>query len=234
MGKTIAIIPARSGSKGVPNKNIALVNGKPLIAYTIDQAIKSNVFEEIFVSTDSEEYALIARTYGASVPFLRPIELATDNSHANEYIKDTLIQYKNIGEAYDYFMILQPTSPLRTVQDIQNAMKLLNQENVKSVVSICELDHSPELINILPKNHSLENFINKTNNKNRQDLKKIYRINGAIYGCECSEFLKHMNFYNKYSKAYIMSKENSLDIDTPLDLEFAKFIIQQKALNFLN
>lgn len=123
--KNIAIITARSGSKGLPNKNIRLLNGKPLMAYTIEAAIKSNMFDEVFVSTDSEEYADIAKEYGASVPFLRSQENAGDSSSSWDVVKETIENYKELGKVYDTVALLQPTSPLRRAEDIVAGYKLM-------------------------------------------------------------------------------------------------------------
>lgn len=225
-GKTfLAIIPARSGSKGVKDKNIKLLCGKPLVQYTIEEAIKSNIFDEIFLSTDSSKYADIAIKCGASVPFLRPDEISQDKSNANEYIIHTINEYKKIRKDFDYFILLQPTSPLRTSDDIINATNILIDENMDSVISVCEAEHSPFAYNILPENNSLHNFILKSNNKNRQEAGRYYRINGAIYAMRCQKYIESNDFYNINSKAYIMKQENSVDIDTELDFKFSEFLI---------
>ncbi|WP_455815880.1 acylneuraminate cytidylyltransferase family protein [Clostridium butyricum] len=130
MDKIIAIIPARSGSKGLKDKNIKEINGKPLIAYTIESAIKSNVFKDVLVSTDSKKYLEIAVKYGAYVPFLRNEKLAKDTSSTNDVIEDVLTQLKKIGKEYDAFMLLQPTSPLRSIEDIKNALKLFEEKKL--------------------------------------------------------------------------------------------------------
>lgn len=224
----LAIIPARSGSKGIKNKNIKLLNGKPLIQYTIDAAIESKIFNEIYVSTDSEEYASVAKKCGADLPFLRPIEIAQDNSNANEYIIHAINEYKKLGKNFDYFVLLQPTSPLRTSSDILYAVDILISEHLDSVVSVCEAEHSPYVYNILPKNKNLYEFVLKENNKNRQEVGKYYRINGAIYIMDCNKYLKTNNFYGINSKAYIMEQQNSVDIDSELDFKFAEFLMNNK------
>ena len=133
--RILAIIPARSGSKGMANKNISLIENKPLIAYTIEVAKESNVFDYIFVSTDSEEYAQISRQYGAEVPFLRPIELAQDTSKAVEFEQHAITALKEIGYEFDYFVRLQPTSPLRTSDDVRNVISILIDAAKDAVVS---------------------------------------------------------------------------------------------------
>lgn len=132
----LAIIPARSGSKGLKDKNIKILNGKPMIAYTIEAAIKSNVFEDIMISTDSEKYSQIAKKYGATIPFLRDKRLATDESTTIEVVEDVLIKLKENGKEYEKFMILQPTSPLRDEIDIKKAFDLLNKK-MQIALSVC-------------------------------------------------------------------------------------------------
>ena len=227
-GKTfLAIIPARSGSKGIKNKNIKMLNGKPLLSYTIKAALDSGIFDDIFVSTDSKEYAEIAIQYGASAPFLRPANIAGDNSLAKDYILHAIQSYKFIGKSFDYIAVLQPTSPLRTGVDIRNAVALLSDNSCDSVVSICQTDYSPLLCNVLPEDNSLYNFIPEKNNKNRQMLSIYYRINGAIYLINSDVYLNTKNFYGKKSKAYIMEKERSIDIDDELQFKFAEFLLEE-------
>ncbi|MGL5053242.1 MAG: cytidylyltransferase domain-containing protein [Cetobacterium sp.] len=223
--KILAIIPARSGSKGLLHKNIKELNGKPLIAYTIEAAKKSEIFEDIFVSTDSKEYAEISEKYGATIPFLREELLSGDTSKISDVIADILDRLEKLGKKYDYFILLQPTSPLRDEDDIIKAYNLLKEKNANSVVSVCEADHSPLWMNNLDESLSMDNFI-KDLNKNRQELKKYYRINGAIYLSKVDYYKKNRNFYDNSSFAYIMLKQNSVDIDTLLDFKFAEYLIK--------
>ena len=136
--KNIAIIPARSGSKGLPDKNIRMINGKPLMAYSIEAALNSGCFDTVFVSTDSEKYAAIAREYGASVPFLRDETLASDTASTWAVVRQVLQEFAERGELFDSFAILQPTSPLRTKENIQEAYRLLEEKQATSVVAVCE------------------------------------------------------------------------------------------------
>lgn len=225
--KIIAIIPARSGSKGLANKNIKELNGKPMIAYTIEAAKKSDIFETIMVSTDSSEYADIAKKYGAEVPFLRENNLSNDDSKISDVIIDILEKYKKIGKTFDYLILLQPTSPLRDEKEIINAYNSLKEKNANSIIGVCEVEHSPLWMNVLEKDNSMDSFI-KNINKNRQELNKYYRINGAIYLTKVTYYEQHKNFYEKNSFAYIMSREKSVDIDTYLDFKFAEFLMNFK------
>jgi len=227
--RIIAIIPARSGSKGLPDKNIRLLNGKPLIAYSIIQAQGAGLFDEIFLSTDSQEYANIAMQYGANVPFLRSDELASDSASTWDCVKEALEQYRTIGKAYDIFVVLQPTSPLRTAGDIINAVKKMVLTNADSVVSVCEADHSPLWYNTLPENQSLKGFVrSEITAKTRQELPTFYRINGAIYAISTSYFLRTQDIYDGNSFAYIMPKERSIDIDTLFDFSLAEYLFSIK------
>ena len=227
--RIIAIIPARSGSKGLPDKNIRILNGKPLIAYSIIQAQEAGIIDEIFLSTDSQEYANIAIQYGANVPFLRSDELASDSASTWDCVREALEQYHTIGKEYDIFVVLQPTSPLRTAGDIINAVKKMVLSNADSVVSVCEADHSPLWYNTLPENKSLKGFVrSEIMAKTRQELPTFYRINGAIYAISTSYFLRTQNIYDGNSFAYIMPKERSIDIDTLFDFSLAEYLLSLK------
>lgn len=223
----IAIIPARSGSKGLKDKNIKPLNGKPLMAYTIEAAKKSGLFNEIFVSTDSEEYAEIARNYGASVPFLRSDELSSDTASSWDAAAEALKKYEELGRPFDSLALLQPTSPLRTSDDIAAAYKLIDMKNANAVVGVCETDHSPMWCNTLPEDGSLENFINKELVVTpRQKLPKYFRINGAIYIVKTGYFANEKNIYKSKCYAYIMDKAHSIDIDDGMDFMFAELMIK--------
>jgi CMP-N,N'-diacetyllegionaminic acid synthase len=221
--RNIAIIPARSGSKGLPDKNIKILNGKPLMAYTIEAARNSNLFDEIFVSTDSHEYASIAREWGASVPFFRNNELSTDTASSWDVVKDTLINYQAMGKEYDSVFLLQPTSPLRKSEDIINGYKIFKNKKAKAVVAVCEVDHSPLWCNALPEDYSLENFLNRDLiNDPRQNLQTYYRINGALYIVNIEYFMSTDNIYNEKCFAVLMPKDRSIDIDDAIDFKIAE------------
>lgn len=226
--KIIAIITARSGSKGIIDKNIKMINGKPLIAYTIEAAKKSGVFTDILVSTDSERYKQVSEEYGAWVPFLRSESLAQDETSTVDVIEDVLIRLRGIGKSYDSFMLLQPTSPLRDELDIRDSVKLFEEKKANSVVSMCECEHSPVLSKQLEDNKCLDGFLSDIDKVRRQDLNSYYRLNGAIYISKVRYFLKYKDFYKENSYAYIMSKEKSVDIDDIFDFQFAEFLLKMK------
>ncbi|WP_368293718.1 CMP-N-acetlyneuraminic acid synthetase [Dehalobacter sp. TBBPA1] len=227
--RIIAIIPARSGSKGLPGKNIRILNGKPLIAYSIIQAREAGIFDEVFLSTDSWEYADIAIQYGAHVPFLRSAELASDSASTWDCVREALAQFAALGKAYDILVVLQPTSPLRTAKDIIQAIEKMTQTNADSIVSVCEADHSPLWFNTLPENKSLKGFLRpKIIAKTRQELPVFYRINGAIYAVKTSYFLRTQDILDGNSFAYVMPKERSIDIDTLSDFSIAEYLLTLK------
>jgi len=226
--RNLAIIPARSGSKGLADKNIKLVNGKPLLAYTIEAAMKSKLFNEIFVSTDSEKYAKIALEWGANVPFLRSDELATDTASSLDVVKDALKRYKEMGEEFDTVAILQPTSPLRSAEDIIAGYNKMIEKDANSIIAVCEVDHSPLWSNTLPEDTSLTNFLKQeVINLNRQSLPTYYRINGALYLIKSDFLMMTDNIYSEKSYALVMPKERSVDIDDELDFKICDIILAE-------
>lgn len=223
--RNLAIIPARSGSKGLKDKNIKNLCGKPLLAYTIEAALKSGQFDEVMVSTDSEKYAKIARQYGADVPFLRSDVTAGDSASSWDMVDEVLTDYENVGMAFDTFCLLQPTSPLRDAEDIKEAYKVYVEKASFAVISVCEAEHSPLWCGHLPDNRELVGFINSESMRRRQDTGKFYRLNGAIYIVNIGKFKTDRSFYQKGSFAYIMPQDRSVDIDTDLDFKLAEFML---------
>lgn len=221
----IAIIPARSGSKGLLDKNIRDFAGKPLVAYSIEAAIKSKCFDEIMVSTDSEIYAEIARKYGASVPFLRSSNNSSDTASSWDMVDEVLDRYHNLEREFDTFCLLQPTSPLRTAEDIKKAYELFEEKATFAVVSVCEVEHSPLWTGLLGKNDELDGFISCDNLKRRQEIEKYFRLNGAIYIVNTKRFESDRYFYQKGSFAYVMPALRSVDIDSELDFKYAEYLL---------
>ena len=168
--KNIAIIPARSGSKGLKDKNIKELNGKPLLAYSIEAAKKSKLFDEIMVSTDSEKYAEIAKQYNANVPFLRSATNSGDKAGSWDVIVEVLGKYQELGKTFDTVCLLQPTSPLRTAEDIINAYNLLEEKQADAITSVCEVDHSPLWTMTLDDSLSLAKFRALASDRPRQLL----------------------------------------------------------------
>lgn len=225
----LAIIPARSGSKRLPNKNIKDLCGKPLIAWSIESAKRSKWIDEIVINTDSQEYAEIAKQYGINVPFLRPKEISQDENTTFEYIKYTIDFYKNnFGKEYDYVVLLQPTSPLRQTYHIDEAIELCLHKNASSIIGVSKCEHTPLWTNILPQDQSMENFISKeVLGKRSQDLPQYYRINGCVFVGKIREYLQKQDFTMPNSYAYVMEKYFSIDIDTQDDFELAEFFLKK-------
>lgn len=225
--KNIAIIPARSGSKGLKDKNIKLLNGKPLMAYTIEAAIESGKFDCIHVSTDSEQYKEIAKSYGADVPFLRDKTLATDLAKTWDVVRAVLRKYEEAGKGFQVVTLLQPTSPLRDGEDIRRAFELFEKREANSVISVCEMEHSPLLCNTLPEDLSMKNFIDMDQVGVRQSMSVYYRINGAIYIQKVPLMMDGETLYGEGAYGYVMKKEKSVDIDDAFDFFIAEAMMRQ-------
>ena len=225
----IAIIPARSGSKGLKDKNIKELNGKPLLGYSVDAAINSKLFDTVMVSTDSERYAEVARQCGAEVPFLRSEFTSSDSASSWDAVKEVIANYKKIGKEFDVLVLLQPTSPLRSANDIAEAFKVFKDKNANAVISVCEVDHSPLWCNTLESGNSMINFAKTSRpNGNRQMLDTYYRLNGAIYLLRTSVLDNIDKLYADECYAYIMSRKSSVDIDNLDDFKYAEFLMQEK------
>lgn len=225
-GKTfLAIIPARSGSKGIPDKNIRMLCNKPLMAYTIEASLKIDVFDDIIVSTDSQSYADIAKTYGIEVPYLRPSFLANDEATTCDVIIHVLQAQKNLGKEYDYFMLLQPTSPLRNEKHIIESIELLLEKKANSVVSVCQETHARNLSIPFNLEGKLEGALIDHGNTRRQDQEMWVRLNGAIYLCNTQYYWQYKSFYKDKSYFYKMDEKTSIDIDTIDQFEFTEWLM---------
>lgn len=225
--RRIAIIPARSGSKGLKDKNIKKLNGKPLISYTIEAALKSEVFDKIFVSTDSQIYADIAMSYGADASFLRSEKNSSDTAGSWDVVREVIERFESMGDFYDEIMLLQATSPLRTADDIKNSIDELHKENGSAVVSLTECDHSPIWCNTLPDDKCMDGFDREEyKDLPRQLLPTYYRYNGAIYLVTREELNNKEHMLEKGCYAYIMPQDRSIDIDTALDFMIAETIMK--------
>jgi len=231
-GKNIlGLIPARGGSKGLPGKNIKPLLGKPLIAWTIGQALASKYLDRVVVSTDNEGIAEISKKYGADVPFIRPKELAEDNAKGIDVVLHAIdwLKKSDRRKQYDLLMLLQPTSPLRKSEDIDKAIELLFLKKAKAIVSVCEVNHHPLWVNTLSEDGCMKDFIRKEiMNKNRQELPVFYRLNGAIYLAYCNYIKEQKSFISNETFAYIMPREMSIDIDSKVDFKLAEILIKLK------
>ena len=228
--KFICIIPARSGSKGIKNKNIKIVGGKPLIYWTIKEAKKSKFFSKVIVSTDSPKIQKIALKYGVECPFLRPKKLSGDRTPTIKVIKHAVnfLKEKMNYKSYDYIVLLQPTSPLRKIFDINKSIQLfLSTKKKSSLISVTEVsDNHPARMYFLKNNilinHSLSEKISGTP---RQKLKKMYLRNGAIYIIRKNNLLP--DFIGKKPMAYLMPKKRSMNIDDAFDLKLIKNLFKK-------
>lgn len=228
----MAIIAARSGSKGLPNKNILDCAGKPLIAWTIDAALKSRYLNRVMVSTDSQVIADIAVQYGAWVPFLREAQLAQDKSSVIDVIKDALAHLKAVSGGFDYVMLLQPTSPLRNEQHIDEAVeKFFSEKTDDSDTLISVKKVESKFLWLLGEDGGsgyLFNFCNVDLNDSsrRQALPECYLPNGAIYLAKVDGF---NGFYGKRTRAYLMDELSSTDIDYQEDLDRASRFLAKRS-----
>lgn len=222
--KKIAIIPARSGSKGLKDKNIKELCGKPLLVYTIEAALNSNLFDDVIVSTDSNEYGKIAESFGATY-FERSKELAEDNSPTYVVIEDILNKINDI----DYFVLLQPTSPLRNEKHIKEACDEFesNYDRYDFLVSVKEAEHNEDLVKQIDEDNSLKNFDKDFSNYKRQGS-KYYEPNGAIFIGKPNQYLEHKHFFGDKAIAYYMNKKDSIDIDDEIDFMIAETLIKME------
>ncbi|MCH5251800.1 MAG: acylneuraminate cytidylyltransferase family protein [Lachnospiraceae bacterium] len=224
--KVLAFIPARGNSKGIPGKNLKILSGKPLIAHTIEAAKGCSFFDDIVVSTDSEEIAETARQYGAEVPFLRPEELASDTAKTIDAILYTLERLAKKGREYDYLVLLQPTSPLRRAEDIEGAVSLA-LESGKDVTAVSEVSDSPILMRSCDEKGNLTPLLSVNSTVRRQDMPKYYRVNGSIYVNEVRRLSAETSL-NDNPVGYRMPAGRSVDIDERVDLVVAQYYMEQE------
>jgi N-acylneuraminate cytidylyltransferase/CMP-N,N'-diacetyllegionaminic acid synthase len=222
--KILALIPARGGSKGIPRKNIKPLAGKPLIGWTIEAALQSGSIASVVVSTEDEEIAEVARRHGAQVPFLRPAELAQDNTPSIDPVLHAIDQFKQ----HDFLLLLQPTSPLRTVEDIDACIRLAADNGAQSVVSVSEPGTHPYWMYRLGPDQRLTPLLEVEPVSRRQDLPPVYAPNGAIYLVHIESLRRHRRFVTTESMAYIMPPERSVDLDNMLDWKLAELLFKER------
>jgi len=220
----LAIIPARGGSKGLPRKNVLNLAGKPLIVWSIEAGLKSRYIDKVVVTSDDKEILDISEQYHATT-IKRPSHLAQDNSTTFDAIKHTIENIEN----YDYIVLLQPTSPLRSSLHVDEAIELLEQKNADAIISVCEMEHTPLWSNTLDDTLSMKNFLkNEIINKRRQDFEPYYRLNGAIYICKTKKLLEEKSFFLKNNIfAYNMDRKYSIDIDSEIDFKLAQILLKE-------
>ena len=220
--KILAIIPARGDSKGIPHKNTKTFNGKPLISWTIETALHCSLISETIVSTDSQEIADIAKSYGASVPFMRPSELAKDSTPGIEPVLHAIQQLPE----YDWILLLQPTSPLRKVGDICGIIDLAKDKQASSAVSVTEAICHPYWTYTL-ENGKLINLCKNEKKLLRQDLPPAYNLNGALYLVSRNFLETKRTLMDESTLAFVMPRHRSVDIDDMDDWEFAQYLIKK-------
>lgn len=219
----LAIIPARGGSKGIPHKNLIELCEKPLITYTIDAGMGSKYIDYIMVSTDDVEIASIAKHSGANVPFLRPAELASDTAKTVDVIVHAITGLEKLGESFDELVLLQPTQPLRTASDIDDAIEKYCNCNCRPLVSVSEVNDNPLLIRSI-EGGRLKSLLDISSTCRRQDMPTYYRVNGCIYINAVNEIDNNTSF-NDNIIPFIMEKSHSVDIDELSDLILAEYYL---------
>ena len=234
MSNVLCTICARGGSKGVKNKNIKTINGKPLIAYTIEQAIASKLFEHVVISTDSDAIANIAKEYGAEVFFKRSEEMASDTAGKLDVIKDAFIRSeKHYKKQYDYLIDLDATAPLRNIQDIQDSFKQFLLNNNDNLITAMPGRRSPYFNLVEVNTNGKVNLSKKLDSSilRRQDAPKSYDMNASIYIWKRDVILNENSIFLENTGLYVMPEERSIDIDTELDYKFVEFLMKESDVN---
>ncbi len=234
-GKTvIAIIPARGGSRGLPGKNIKSLCGKPLIAWSIEAGLGSRYIDEVMVTTDSEDIARVARQFGASVPFIRPSELASDTAASMDVIRHTLNFYDyKLDKKFDYTVLLEPTSPLRMKDDIDKSIEqLLKNSKAKAIVGICKTESQNPAF-LVKKN--VNNFLVGYENLDmkilrRQDINEVYFFEGSVYVSDTATLLTKNSFYHENTLGFEFPKWQSLEIDDLEDFIMVEALMINKGM----
>ena len=229
--RIIAIIPARAGSKRLPGKNTKDLCGKPLFEWSIEAALQCSSISKTLVSTDCQDTAALAKSMGADAPFIRPADLAGDTVASIDVVLHALTYLENNGQEFDYVILLQPTSPLRTTQDISQAINQLNEQQAAAIISVCECEHSPLWTNTLDHHGDMTNFLvgGSENNTRSQDLPTYYRLNGAIYIANVSALREQKNFFlTERVFAYTMAQQHSIDIDSAIDFKLAELLLSER------
>lgn len=230
MQKVTAIITARGGSKGVPRKNIRLVDGKPLIGYTIEAALKCPLIDACYVTTEDPEIKQVSLTYGSKV-IERPDELAQDNSLSVDAVAHAISKITDMGEMSEYFVLLQPTSPLRNEKHLSKCLEEFFKSDCLCAVSVTEAEHHPWKM-LFSSAGKIEPVHSKESLETpRQLLPKAYRINGAIYVMQTKTFLRYKRFFIDPAYPFFMKQEDSLDIDNESDLEELSVILRRKSIS---
>ena len=226
--KTLVVIPARSGSKGLPDKNIKLLNGKPLIHYSIEVAQQIFNNEDICISTDSDKYIKIAEQTGLKVPFVRPETLSTDNATTQDVLLHCLDFYEQKGVFYDYILLLQPTPPFREKKHLEDRL-MANIEDSDMIVSVKETDSNPYYVLLEENEEGYLKKLMKGEFTRRQDCPKVYEYNGSIYLIKVSSLKEKLISSFTKIKKYEMHSKYSLDIDSKIDFKLAEVLLDYES-----
>lgn len=219
--RTLGLIPARGGSKGVPRKNVRPLAGKPLIAWTIEAALASGVIDRVVVSTDDEEIASVGAAWGAEIPFMRPPRLAGDETPSIDVVRHAL----ELLPDFDTLVLLQPTSPLRTAEDVAAAVRLYGASQQRNCIAMTEAADSPYWSYFLDQG-ALRPVIRLDVPLRRQDLPSVVTVNGAIYVANVRRLVEQGSFLQANMVPYLMPRERSVDIDTEFDFQLCEFLIR--------
>ncbi|HQU71857.1 MAG TPA: acylneuraminate cytidylyltransferase family protein [Calditrichia bacterium] len=223
----LAVIPARGGSKGIPGKNIKPIAGKPLIAWSIEAARESRYIDRLILSSDDPEIVRVAKEWGCEVPFLRPEELARDDTPGFATVLHAL---QTLPENYDFLILLQPTSPLRSTANLDGFIEKLVGEDAPAMLSVSQVKKPPYwTFTMEPRKNLLRRFLAEGQiPSRRQDIPDLYEINGALYGGKTEWLLRQTSFLSEQTAGFIMDTENSVDIDGPLDFEICEFLLNKR------
>lgn len=230
--KVLCTICARGGSKGVPNKNIREVNSKPLIAHTIEHAFDWKRHTDVIVSTDSDAIATVAKEYGATVPFIRPEELATDTAAKLPVIKHAVTECEREFEStYDYVVDLDATAPLRTVEDIENCFQTVSDTDAHNAYTVTESNKNPyfNMVEVDDDGYASLSKTTETDITRRQDTPTVYEMNASIYVFERDFLMETNSVHGERTRIAEMPPERSIDIDRPIDLAFVEFLLENKS-----
>lgn len=232
MLRVLGIVTARGGSKGIPRKNLALLAGKPLLAYTAEAALAARRLARVVLSTDDEEIAALGRRLGLDVPFLRPAELARDDTPTLPVVQDVVRQLEANGDRYDAIFILQPTNPLRLVSDIDGAVELLEQTGADSVISFSDVgERHPARMKFIDAEGRVSDppFAEAFEGQRRQDLPKLYLREGAVYVTRRDVLMEQNSIKGRDCRAWLMPSERACNIDSPFDLFLAEQLLRYAA-----
>ncbi|KOY82378.1 acylneuraminate cytidylyltransferase family protein [Lysinibacillus sp. FSL H8-0500] len=221
----LAIIPARGGSKGLPRKNVKELAGKPLIAWTIEAAKQSKYISRVILSSEDPEIIEVAQQYSCDVPFIRPIELAQDDTSTIDVIIHAIEQCKD----FDYIVLLQPTSPLRTTEDIDDCIQKLIENKADFCVSVTETTKSPYWMYTMENDKMSPLLQQEQLITRRQELPIVYALNGAVYVAKTDALLAEKSFLTEHTIGYTMPQEKSFDIDTSIDFKICECLLVDRS-----